>query len=178
MNQTSTSDAAALRAALADIDEHTAEQGWDQPPRLFALARTAELVRAEPALAAALGLESDDPADVTPIEQEEFPPDQLPLDEALARVQWNDEVMGAAITVERLLLPPSAESDLTTDDADELQRLAAAHPERRDVRLIVGVLRDGQRFRVIRIRGSEGEEVVRGDDLAPGLANALAQTFV
>ena len=183
----------ALKAALAEIDTHVAEGGWDQPPRLFSLVRTAELVAAEPALAEALGLEANDPSTLTPVEQEEFPLPSLALDESLARVSWTDDVSGAAIAVERLLLPPSAERDLDTDDPEQLQRLAAGHPARREVRIAVAVLRTGQRTSLIRLRApavaptaegdtatdptSDGDEIVTGDDLAPGLAEALLATF-
>ena len=39
-----------------DIEGHAAAAGWDQPPRLFALVETADLLRREPQLAAELGL--------------------------------------------------------------------------------------------------------------------------
>ena len=151
------------------------------------------LVAAEPALAEALGLEANDPSTLTPVEQEEFPLPSLALDESLARVSWTDDVSGAAIAVERLLLPPSAERDLDTDDPEQLQRLAAGHPARREVRIAVAVLRTGQRTSLIRLRApavaptaegdtatdptSDGDEIVTGTDLAPGLAEALLATF-
>ena len=190
MDHTSTD---ALKAALAEIDTYVAEGGWDQPPRLFSLVGTAELVAAEPALAAALGLESNDPSTLTPVEQEEFPLPSLALDESLARVSWTEEVAGAAVAVERLLLPPSAEGDLQTDDPEQLQRLAANHPARREVRIAVAVLRTGERASLIRLRhqaptepeatqtdtdsSPAGDDIVTGVDLAPGLADALLATF-
>ncbi|MGZ6791548.1 MAG: hypothetical protein ACXVFV_01255, partial [Mycobacteriales bacterium] len=70
---------------------------------------------------------------------------------------------------------------------------AAAHPERREVRMAVGVLRDGSREvrmavgvlrdgsreSVLRLRGTgdDEDERVTGGDLAPGLAEALLATL-
>ena len=53
-----------LQELLVEIERHVGVAGWDQPPQLFALARTADLVVREPEFAAQLGL---DPAVVPPI---------------------------------------------------------------------------------------------------------------
>ena len=45
----------ALAAAVLEIETHIAEDGWDQPARLYALVDTAPLVAQEPALAARWG---------------------------------------------------------------------------------------------------------------------------
>jgi len=45
----------ALRMAVVEVERHTSAEGWDQPPRLFALVVTTELAVAEPELAAAAG---------------------------------------------------------------------------------------------------------------------------
>src|SRR5215203_4419801 len=37
-----------LDRVTLDIEQHAAASGWDQPPRLFALVETADLVRREP----------------------------------------------------------------------------------------------------------------------------------
>jgi len=174
----------ALAAALLEIDRHLEEGGWDQPPRLYALVRTAELVREEPALAKTLGL--PDPADVvdgeqlTPVEQE-TPQSGQPLDEWLSGIGWPAEVLGCALAHEVLALPPSAEADIPAGaDADPIA-WAAAHPKRREVRMLVGVLRDGARASMLRVRATSADEpddVVSGDDLAPRMADALAATLV
>ena len=41
-------DPSRLIAALADIERHVSELGWDQPARLFALVETATLLELEP----------------------------------------------------------------------------------------------------------------------------------
>ena len=68
---------------VREVEKHVAADGWDQHPRMFALARTTQLVAPEPALAEALGAEADDPDVMTPIEQE-FAIDDRPLEPALA----------------------------------------------------------------------------------------------
>ncbi|GAA1705567.1 PPA1309 family protein [Fodinicola feengrottensis] len=166
-----------LTAVVAELEQHADSLGWDRPPTLFALVPTAELVAAEPALAAALGL-ADGPVDaggLTPVEQE--PLGDGPLDEALAGIQWPPEVAGCALINEVLVLPPSAgEAPAGTDPI----RWASEHPARREVRLVVGVVRDGGRASLLRIRPTalaSDEPVVPGADLAPNLAAALLSTL-
>ena len=169
-----------LNQAILEIERHVAASGWDGPARLYALVDTAALLREEPALAAQLGLDDVPdlglPASLTPVEQEEFPADE-PLDEVLAGILWGPAVDGCALSVERLMLPPQAEAGLPATDEDAAA-YAAAHPEREDVRIVVGVLRDGTVDTVLRLRSQDRDDaVVFGPDLVPGLARALAATF-
>ena len=46
----------ALLSVVTEVEAHVAEAGWDQPPQLFALVDTEELLRAEPQLATTLGI--------------------------------------------------------------------------------------------------------------------------
>jgi hypothetical protein len=161
---------------VREVEKHVAAEGWDQNPRMFALARTAELVALEPALAEALGAAAHDPDSMTPIEQE-VPLDDRPLDDVLATTMWPDEVAGAALVLERLVLPPTAEQALP-DDPEALDAAVAAHPERQDVRMAVVVTRDGRRMCAIRVRGHDDDlQVLIGPDLVPRLADALAATL-
>ena len=63
---------------------------------------------------------------LTPIEQEEIPAGK-PLDEFLGTIAWPDAVVGCALTVERLMLPPSAEASVP----EGLERGAARQVGRR-----------------------------------------------
>lgn len=159
-----------LRDVLTEIESHVGAAGWDQPARLFALAPTAELARLEPSL----GLSAADESALTPIEQESLPGD-VPLHESLAHLSWPEEVQGCAVVVERVFLPPSAESDLPTDET-QLTAAAQAHPDRRDVRIVVAVLRDGSRDCALRFRETP-DRISVGEDLVPGLADALFATL-
>jgi len=159
-----------LTSVLREIEVHVGTAGWDQPPRLFALANTRELAAREPTL----GLVAESADAMTPIEQDALPGDR-PLHEALAHVAWPAEVTGCAIVLERVYLPPSAEAALPTDES-ELTSFAQTHPDRRDVRIAVAVLRDGSRLCALRMRGHE-ESLSVGPDLVPGLADALATTL-
>lgn len=177
-----------LTRAVLEIDEYAAGLGWDQPSRLFALVDTAQLRAEEPELAGQLGLDedgenSDTPqVSLTPVEQDELPSD-TPLDEFLATIAWPTPVIGCAMTVERLMLPPSAESsvpeELQQEGAEEqLSEWVAEHPERQEVRMTVAVLRDGTRESAVRLREKDATtEVLTGAGLVPGLADALAATF-
>jgi hypothetical protein len=175
---------AALTQSLIELEQHVAREGWDQTPRLFALADTAELIKAEPRLAAALAPETVTMAEVGPlrtytsIEQEGFPGNRA-LDEALARIAWPTTVDGAALVVERVMLPPGAEAQMPDADAGvDLDAWATAHPQRQEVRIAVGVLRDGSRECALRLRSRDADdEVLSGPGLVPHLAEALAQTL-
>src|SRR5919204_4516395 len=104
-----------LTRAVLEIDEYAAGLGWDQPARLFALVDTARLRAQEPSLAAQLGLQDEpETTGLTPIEQDEIPADK-PLDEFLGTIAWPDAVVGCALTVERLMLPPTAEAQVPQD---------------------------------------------------------------
>ena len=86
--------------------------------------------------------------------------------------------MGCAVVVERLMLPPSAEAAVTDLDDVEAAQQAAAHPDREEVRIAVGVLRDGDRECAVRLRSHDDDRsVLSGRDLVPGLAEALAATL-
>jgi hypothetical protein len=173
----------ALTQALIELEQHVAREGWDQEPRLFALVDTAELIAAEPRLAAALAPETVHLEGAigplrayTSIEQEGFPGGKA-LDEALGTIGWPATVLGAALVIERVMLPPAAEAEMPSDDVD-LDTWAAAHPERQEVRIAVGVLRDGARDCALRLRAKDTDhDVLSGPDLVPNLADALAETL-
>ncbi|MFF5857019.1 PPA1309 family protein [Streptomyces sp. NPDC012751] len=171
--------ASPLTRAVLEIDEYVSGLGWDQPARLFALVDTARLRAQEPSLAAQLGLQDEsETVGLTPIEQDEVPSGK-PLDEFLGTIAWPGAVAGCALTVERLMLPPSAEAQVPSGlDEAGLASWVARHPERQEVRMTVAVLRDGSRESALRLREKDTPtEVLTGPDLVPGLADALAATF-
>ncbi|MCZ9338014.1 PPA1309 family protein, partial [Streptomyces sp. TRM76130] len=92
---------------------------------------------------------------------------------------WPDAVAGCALSVERLMLPPSAEAQVPEGLGEaELAQWVADHPDRQEVRMTVAVLRDGARESALRLRAKDTPtEVLTGSDLVPGLAEALAATF-
>ncbi|MGH8893804.1 MAG: PPA1309 family protein [Actinomycetes bacterium] len=165
-----------LERLTLDIERHAAASGWDQPTHLFALVETADLLRREPQLATDLGLAGAEPGDLTPVDQGDLP-DHATLDQLLAGIAWPPEVLGAAITVERLMVPPTVEKDMPQGESDALRWLGE-HPDRQDVRLVVAVLRDGSRSSALRMRAHDDEtSVLTGADLVPGLADALAASL-
>ncbi|MFF0450139.1 PPA1309 family protein [Streptomyces sp. NPDC004609] len=171
--------ASPLTRAVLEIDEYASKLGWDQPARLFALVDTAQLRAQEPALAAQLGLDGDSAASpLTPIEQDEIPPGTA-LDDFLGTIAWPDAVTGCALTVERQMLPSSAEATVPEDlDDAALTQWVNSHPDRQEVRMTVAVLRDGTRESALRLREKDSpREVLTGSDLVPGLAEALSATF-
>ncbi|MEO8555253.1 MAG: PPA1309 family protein [Actinomycetota bacterium] len=163
-----------LVTCALETERHVAAAGWDQPPRLFALVRTAGLLEREPQLRAQLG--GDDEDAFAAIEQEGLP-DSSSLESMLAQLAWPDDVDGVALAVERLVVPPEAEHDLP-DDPGQAAAALAAHPDRKDVRLLVAVLRDGDSTCLLRQRDHDTDDkVASGSDIAPGLVQALSATL-
>ena len=163
----------ALVAALVEIEHHVGRLGWDQPARLFALVRTDDLVAAEPSLAAHLTVTAPDA--LSSIEQEDFREGD-DLQATLERIQWSPAVTGCALSVERSFLPTGYESELP-DDPDEAALAVANHPQRQDLRVVVGVLRDGSTHGVGRLR-ERPEDLLGGKELAPGVARILERTLL
>jgi len=164
-----------VRQAVLEVETHAAEEGWDQPPQLYALVPTAELVRAEPAMAETLGLDAEaDPESLTPVAQEDIPPDR-PFEDTLQQIMWPPGVTGCAAVIERLMLPPDAEADLP-DETDELATYAAEHPRRQDVRIVVGVTRSGEVHCAVRTHDNP-DDLLEGPDLVPALSRLLIQTL-
>lgn len=163
----------ALQDVVGEVEAHVSEAGWDQPPQLFALVDTEQLLRAEPQLAQSMGIVAGGPGSITPIAQDPLP--DRPLDEALGGIEFGDQVLGVVLAQEVVVLPPGVEGELVEPDASA----AAAHPQARDVRLVVGVVRDGTRAAVLRLRGADDgqDERLTGPDLAPALADALLATL-
>ena len=81
-----------LQSVVGEVEGHVAEAGWDQPPQLFALVQTEQLLRAEPQLAQTMGLVAGDPASLTPVAQE--PLTDAPLDQQLSSMIFGEEVLG------------------------------------------------------------------------------------
>ncbi len=163
-----------LVTSALETERHVAAAGWDQPPRLFALVKTASLLAREPHLHADLGEGKDD--GYTAIEQEGLL-NTSSLETLLARLAWPEDVDGVALAVERLVVPPEAEQNLP-DNPDQAAETLAAHPDRKDVRLLVAVLRDGESTCLLRQRDHDTDDkVASGPDIAPGLVQALAATL-
>ena len=123
----------ALELVLVELEAEAGHAGWDQPARLFGLVSSDLLLDTEPELAAELGLR---PGTLTAIEQDGFDVEH-PLDQLLPLIEWPEGVVGAAVILERLVLP---------DDAGPTGASAASggrDPRATDVRLVVGAARDG-----------------------------------
>ncbi|WP_040160369.1 PPA1309 family protein [Nigerium massiliense] len=166
----------ALTAAVLDIERHVGHGGWDQPARLFALVRTDELLAAEPSLAAQLSSLPDPlPDALTAVEQDDFHTGGDLADD-LERIAWPPAVVGCALAVERTFVPPSVESQIP-DEPGAAAEFVAHHPQRQDVRVVVGVTRTGAAHGVARL-ADQPDELLGGTDLVPGLTRALAQTLI
>ena len=176
----STVASVSLTSAVIEIEKHVAAGGWNQKTRMFALVPTADLLTTQPTMAAALGISDEGAANggiptFTSIEQDGLKL-KLPLDEMLAGMEWPPAVAGVALVLESQMLPPSAEAALPA--GEDLEKWVARHPERQEVRMAVGVLRDGTRQAAVRLRSKDRDsEVLSGADLVPNLAEALLGMF-
>jgi hypothetical protein len=167
-----------LESIAAEIEAFAGQAGWDLPATLYALVPT-QLLAADPAAASVLALDDTaaaadiDEAALTPIAQDELP--DGPLDGVLAQIGWPEEVVGCALCQEIVMLPPSAETELEDLSADS----AGEHPQRREARLVVAVLRDGRSASILRLRSTaeSGEDLLTGPNLAPNLVAALSATL-
>lgn len=163
-----------LEPILREVELHVSAAGWDQPARLFALVSTSELIAADPKLAQELNLSAEQ--ELTSVEQE-ISPDQG-LEDLLATIAWPEDVKGAVLAIERIVLPPSAEAELSSDNEQDLVETASDHPDRRDVRILSAVLRNGQNLNALRYRShDEPDAVAVAPDLVTRLNESLLATF-
>ncbi|RNI21197.1 PPA1309 family protein [Flexivirga caeni] len=163
-----------LAECAVETERHVAAAGWDQAPRLFAIARNRDLLKREPGLAGQL--RGADPAAYSTIEQEGLPQTSS-IESLLRQLAWPPEVDGVALAVERIVVPPEAEQGLPENPVAATDALAA-HPDRADVRLFAAVLRDGESICLLRQRAHDTDDKVAvGQDIAPGLVHALRVTL-
>ena len=165
-------DTSRLIACLMDVERHVSSAGWDQPTRLFALVTTSPLLEVEPQQRGRVPETAPDA--LTAIEQDEFTATDN-LFERLNSIFWPETVEGCAIALERAFLPPQFEADLP-EDPDEAADFVAKHSNKTDVRVVVGVLRDGTKHGLARLV-SDPDDLLGAEDLVPGLAEALFDTF-
>lgn len=165
-------DPTRLIACLADIERHVSDNGWDQPARLFALVTTAALLEVEPQLRGRVPETAEDA--LTAVEQEDFA-SGVDVLERLEQIFFPDSVDGVAIAMERTFLPPKFE-DQIPEDPDAAVQFVMQHPEKTDVRVVVGVLRDGSQHGLARLV-SNPDDLLGAEDLVPGLTEALNRTL-
>lgn len=169
---------AALAACLMEVERHVAQAGWDDAPRLFALVPTAELRAAEPGWADESGHAEDGgelPGHLSAIEQDEFRPGD-DLAAALSTVAWPETVPGCAVSLVNSFLTAEDEAGLP-DDPQQAQAWVAEHPGRQDVRVVVGVMRDGRRWSLARL-ASNPDDLLAGVGIMPGIDQLLERTLV
>lgn len=171
----------AVRDAVIDIERFAAGSGWDGPVRVFALIRAADALARTPELAGELPedvvAQARENADVIFSVEQEGLPQADTLEALLAQLAWPDEVDGAAIVAERIVVPPAAEAELPADPAAAIEALAS-HPQREDVRMVVGVMRDGESWCAMRTRSNDDPaSIIESPDAVPGLVAALRATF-
>ncbi|MCI7304882.1 MAG: PPA1309 family protein [Trueperella sp.] len=170
-----------LEKSTLEIERHVASGGWDAPIRLFALALAKNALAQHPELAGELPADVqadaiEDETTLFSIEQEGLPQVET-LEDLLGRIVWPADVDGAALSVERIILPPSAEVSLPEDPA-EADKVLASHPDRQDVRIVAAVLRTGESWCAIRMRKFDDDaKVLSGANLIPGLVEGLKMGF-
>lgn len=172
----------AVTVVVRELERHAAKTGgWDGPVRLFALIRTADAVRRDEGLADRLPVDVleaalADPEHLTAIEQEDLP-EAPSLGDLLAGIAWPDSVDGAAIVLERSVVPTEVEADLPEDE-QAAARVLADHPARQDLRMAAAVLRDGTGSCAVRSRANDHDALVSvGPDLVPALLQVLRSTL-
>ncbi|MCI7551837.1 MAG: PPA1309 family protein [Actinomycetaceae bacterium] len=171
----------ALRNATLEIEQYVARGGWDGPIRVFALVNAKRALRDNPELANELPADVQitdihDPDTLFSVEQEDLPQADS-VNELLGRITWPSGVDGAAISMERIVVPPSVEVSLPKDD-NEAMKVLQTHPQRNDVRMVVGVLRTGETWSAIRTKQYDDPAYVASqENLVPGVAEALKHTF-
>ncbi|MGJ3509196.1 PPA1309 family protein [Enemella sp. A6] len=166
----------ALVAALVQLEHHVGHLGFDQPPRLFALVRTATLIETEPELATQVGLSTDAPeGSLTAVEQDGFDPGD-DLVAALNRIFWPETVAGVACSMVSSFLPNGVDAELP-DDPHEAADYVAAHPDKVDLLVVAGAMRSGARHGVGRLI-THPDDLISGDDLVPGFTQTLARTLL
>ena len=171
----------AVLRTVRELELHVAGAGWDGPIRLFALIRTAGALQRDPSLASQLPADvvqaaAEDIEHLTAVEQEGLPQTES-IEAMLGRIAWPETVDGAALVVERVVVPPEAETGIPDDAAEAIDYLQQ-HPQRRDVRMAAAVLRDGTQGCAVRARDhDEDDRVAVGVDLVPGLVTALTATL-
>lgn len=160
-----------LDALVLDIERHLAAGGWGQPPRLYALVRTGDLLATEPQLRDTLG--DADPDSLTPVEQDDVAEDVADL---LPRIVWPPDVVGAALAHEIVMVPD--EVDAARPDGVDPALWALEH-EHEDLRAVAAVLRTGESSAAVRVRGRDGAEdsVVVDATVVPNMVAALRQTL-
>lgn len=180
MDKTSQSGPTQSEIAIANtayrIDKELSVYGWDQAPCLFALVKTAHLLEQdlpEEVARAARADVAQDSQHYTAVLQEL----SGDLEQVLGSIWWPDNVEGAAISLERIVLPPQAEADVPSDQK-EREEFLVNHPDRDDVRIVVAVLRDGPSWCTLRARSQDSDaKVAGGSELVPELVEALRLTF-
>lgn len=169
----------ALANVVVDIERTAARVGWDHAPSLYALVPTSVLLE-QPDLpediATSLRSGWDGSAEhLSAVIQEDVPDEDL--EELLAHLGWPELVAGAALTVERVTVPPEVE-DEAPEDPQAAVEFISAHPKREEVRIAVGVLRSGESWTAIRARSFDADDKVgQGSALVPSLVGALAASF-
>lgn len=171
----------ALASELRSLEQYVAADGWDAPIRVFALVHTAQALIETPSIAEeippeAIELSKIDPYALLAIEQDGLP--QVPnLEALLAQLAWPQSVDGVAISVEQFVVPPHAREDLDESPQAQVSALME-HPDRDDVRIVVGVLRTGEAWCVLRYRSHDSEDqVAQSSTAVPGLIDALRTTL-
>lgn len=169
----------ALRQVTGEIEAGAARLGWDRPAAIYALVPTTELMETPgipPDILENLQEAWDGSSThLSAILQEDVSED---VEEVLPQLAWPDTVYGAALTIERIMVPPAVEEE-APDDPEEALEFIASHPARMDVRLTVGVTRDGDSWCEVRMRDHDDPlRVAKGENLVPALVEALKMGFL
>ncbi|MDO5746102.1 MAG: PPA1309 family protein [Actinomycetaceae bacterium] len=167
---------------LENIERELAQLGWDQAPALFALVNNQWLLESIP--------DSDDtpsedrqlreslldnPGAMTAVLQDSH--EDMEIEELINLIVFPEHVVGAALSIERIVVPPSV-SDQAPDDPEKRDDFLMNHPQRDDIRVVAGVLRSGEKWCVIRSRSYDKDAaIITGDDLIDDLPELLMRTL-
>ena len=171
--------ASALRKVVLEIERGAAGLGWDRPPMLYALVPTETLLDTdglpEDMRETLIASKDENPFHLSAVLQDLDTSEDV--EDVLPRIGWPEAVQGAALTVERLVVPPEVEEE-APEDPEEALEFISNHPSRTEVRLVIGVNREGDTWSAIRTRAfDDASNVVEGDNLVPALSAALKLGF-